>query len=87
MNEQKCAVCGKLMNLVKAGVSQRTGKPYDAFYSCPDRCKQPKGINTAGKDAFTVIAESLEEINKKLDILIGGKTTAGEEVNDSDILF
>lgn len=30
------------MKLVPAGVSKNTGKPYNAFYSCPNRCKQPK---------------------------------------------
>jgi hypothetical protein len=87
---QKCAICGKEMNLVKAGVSKRTGKAYSAFYSCPDRCKQPIGINTFGKDI------TLEEIDKKLDRIIQylgvdpltDKTNeALETINTEDIPF
>ncbi len=37
-----CAVCGKPMNFIKAGVSRTTGKAYNAFWGCPDKCKQPK---------------------------------------------
>jgi hypothetical protein len=30
----KCTACGEEMRLIKAGVSKKTGKPYNAFYSC-----------------------------------------------------
>lgn len=30
----KCTSCGEEMRLVRAGVSKKTGKPYNAFYSC-----------------------------------------------------
>ena len=32
-----CAKCGGEMRLIPAGVSKKTGKPYQAFYSCLDR--------------------------------------------------
>lgn len=76
--EQKCVICGKEMKLIKAGVSKRTGKPYEAFYSCPDRCQQPKGINTAGKSV------SLESIDKKLDrILAYYEDTITKKTNEA----
>jgi len=41
----ECVMCGKTMSLIKGGVSKKSGKPYDAFYSC--ECGQtfnpPKG--------------------------------------------
>jgi hypothetical protein len=35
----ECPKCGATMKFVAAGVSQKTGKPYTAFYACPS-CKQ-----------------------------------------------
>lgn len=39
---ENCKVCGKPMRLIPAGISKATGKPYEAFMACPDKCKQPK---------------------------------------------
>jgi len=37
----KCNIHGEDMKLVPAGMSKKTGKPYNAFYACPDRsCKE-----------------------------------------------
>ena len=36
----KCETCGSELNFVPAGVSKRTGKEYNAFWSCPNKCKQ-----------------------------------------------
>ena len=42
-----CPNCNSEMRLVKAGISHKTNKPYNAFYSCPN-CKEtvnpPKNI-------------------------------------------
>jgi len=38
----QCQVCGNELKLIPAGISKNTGKPYNAFYSCPNRCQQPK---------------------------------------------
>ena len=43
--EKKCQICGKVMNLIPAGVSKKTGKPYQAFYACPDKCVQPRSTS------------------------------------------
>ena len=32
-----CDSCGNTMNLVKAGISKKTGKSYKAFWSCPEK--------------------------------------------------
>lgn len=45
MTNQTCKVCGMEMKFVKAGISKSTGKPYDGFWACPERCKQPKPNN------------------------------------------
>ncbi len=34
-----CPNCGAEMKYINAGISKKTGKPYGAFYSCPD-CKK-----------------------------------------------
>lgn len=41
---QVCAVCGQPMIQIPAGVSKTTGRPYQAFMACPNRCKQPKPV-------------------------------------------
>lgn len=38
--EPICSSCGSFKKLVPAGVSKATGKPYNAFYSCPNRCRE-----------------------------------------------
>ena len=35
----ECPNCSAVMKLVMAGVSKKSGKPYNAFYSCPE-CKE-----------------------------------------------
>lgn len=37
---KRCIVCGKEMKFVNAGVSKSTGKPYNSFWACPDKCRQ-----------------------------------------------
>lgn len=37
-----CAVCGKEMKQIPAGVSKTTGKPYNSFFACSNKCKQPR---------------------------------------------
>ena len=42
-----CPVHDLAWSLVPAGVSNKTGKPYNAFYACPDRgCDErpPRGV-------------------------------------------
>jgi hypothetical protein len=48
-----CLVCGKEMNYIPAGTSKRTGQPYEAFWACPDKCKQPKEEKPKPVDTFS----------------------------------
>jgi hypothetical protein len=38
--ENLCPICGQPLKLIPAGISKGTGKAYQAFWSCPNRCKQ-----------------------------------------------
>lgn len=40
----QCTQCGSEMKQIPAGVSKKTGKPYDAFMACPNKCG--RGGNT-----------------------------------------
>jgi len=42
-NLMNCEKCGSPLKLIPAGVSKKNGKPYSAFYSCPNKCQQPNG--------------------------------------------
>jgi len=65
METKKCAVCGKEMKFVPHGVSKKTGRPYEEFWSCPDRCKQP----TKAQLGEQMIFDELKAINERLDKL------------------
>lgn len=40
MPDKRCIECGAILKLIPAGVSKSTGKPYKAFYACPDKHRQ-----------------------------------------------
>jgi hypothetical protein len=47
--EPKCPICGGEMKLVPAGISKKTGKPYNSFYACKTwECKGTVNIPTEG---------------------------------------
>jgi len=56
-----CTICGAEMRLIKAGVSKKTGKPYNAFYSCPN-CKKTQNI---GNNNFSSTNKSFIQVEKK----------------------
>lgn len=35
-----CTICGQNLSQIPAGVSKKTGKPYNAFMACPNKCQQ-----------------------------------------------
>jgi hypothetical protein len=37
----QCSTCGNELKLVPAGVSKSTGKAYNSFLACPNKCRQP----------------------------------------------
>ena len=84
MNNQtppQCDSCGTEMKLVPAGVSQRTGKSYSAFWSCPHNreCGGKTILATPKKgtmakplkeyDQGEAILKGLREIYAKIDNL------------------
>lgn len=40
-----CNQCGGELRHIKAGVSKKTGKPYNAFNACENGCKQFRAYN------------------------------------------
>lgn len=71
-----CIECGKPLRRIPAGVSKNTGKPYQAFWACPDRHKQgkpqqqasqPSTSDSGSRDTFLAIFEELQEIRKILE--------------------
>ena len=38
MEQQICPSCGQPMKWIAPGVSQKTGRSYSGFWSCPNRC-------------------------------------------------
>jgi len=49
--EDTCPQCGNDLKLVPSGISKKTGKPYNSFYSCSARCgyTQPtKSVESSG---------------------------------------
>lgn len=37
-----CAICQSELKFIPAGVSKKTGRPYQGFYACPNKCQQPR---------------------------------------------
>lgn len=76
-----CGTCGKPKKLVPAGVSKKTGKPYKAFYVCPDKCdstnwtgKSLKTPNNANLEALIGdVQASLFDLHGKVDELLNKK--------------
>ncbi len=72
----QCPQCGNDVRYIKAGVSQRTGKPYGAFYACSNKCgytvSEDSGLKkavppTANRDA--ILLDEIKAINERLDKL------------------
>lgn len=67
MKQDVCQGCGKIKSkLVPAGVSKKTGKPYQAFYAC-ENCKSVPKKTTNDLEArigakFMEIDERFKEI-------------------------
>lgn len=66
METKNCNVCGKQMRYIKAGVSKNTGKPYDAFYSCPDRCRQ---VKKQDGETMKIIGDILADLQAQIDLI------------------
>ena len=54
-----CPLCGGLINHIRAGVSKRTGKPYNEFWACSDRsCEYTWHPTTKPKEETVEIKET-----------------------------
>jgi len=67
------------MKLVPSGISKRTGKPYDAFYSCPNNREcgsKPISYGTSVKGT------NFQKVESKDNLLIDEIQTGFREVNE-----
>ena len=83
-----CSACEMEMKLVPAGISQRTKKPYNAFYSCDKRaggCGATQNCDsgaetTAPKSAKWSSIEELEARVSAIEEKLGMKEVSVEEI-------
>jgi hypothetical protein len=79
MNVKECPVCHGALRVQPAGVSKSSGKPYPAFYACPNRCNlrgkmdtrvepkaTPEGWSEVGKG--TLPSQGSQEIRR--DVIV-----------------
>ena len=87
-----CPNCNQDMKLIPAGVSKTSGKPYKAFYSCPD-CKATQ--NAEEKKAYLPPASTpvkngvnmdMMRLAYRKDLMICLIEKFGETANNIDIL-
>jgi hypothetical protein len=75
-----CPNCGFTLKTIPAGVSKKTGKPYEAFQSCSNfQCKYTQRIGSQqnkeglekavpnGNDKILLVLDELRVTNKRLD--------------------
>lgn len=74
----KCPTHEKIMKLIPAGISRKTGKPYDAFYACTVfNCKETAPAMNEPSYEELEDKKILEEMEKSVE-------ENGEEVEDDD---
>lgn len=96
---QNCQICGSEMKLIPAGTSKKTGKPYQSFMACPNKCKSPINNTRPEKPQYSnehvelmnFIGEQFANINKRMDgqarYLKSWREGTTEDVNVKDIQF
>ncbi len=60
-----CQICGSELSLIPAGVSKKTGKPYNSFMACPNKCKSPLN-NTVPQTTGSRILPTIKENDKEV---------------------
>ena len=62
MNNELCPICGAAFKVVPAGISKKTGKPYNSFIACSTMgCKgKPGGVGIAAPIPQNNIAQAQE---------------------------
>jgi len=67
-----CQICGETMVLRPAGISKKTGRPYEEFWSCPNYKTHPKTTyepikETSDQIIIDELQEGFKELNARLD--------------------
>lgn len=78
---KQCPICQSSIKLIPAGVSKRTGKPYNEFYACSNRtCDyiyregQPIQPQASRLDSLAIyLKDEFKKIHDKLDFILNGK--------------
>lgn len=83
MENKTCFSCHSEMRYVKAGVSKTSGKPYDAFWACPNKCRQPYARPAPQNPANNEIKGVLEGL-KCLPCLMVGKSVPAALVQQGE---
>ena len=78
--QNNCPVCGSELKLIPAGVSKKSGKAYNSFVACPNKCKtswnstpsapQSPASPESKVNGELLIIERIDAINARLDKLI-----------------
>ena len=63
-----CKECGEKLNLIPAGISKKTGNPYEAFYSCPNRHNQNYKPELGSTATNPAIEAKKDEIRATLSV-------------------
>lgn len=76
----QCQSCNQPLKLIPAGVSRKTGKSYNSFYACINKCQQPfsQSPQTTGspttreneQTGFQVLTEHIVALEAKVDSLV-----------------
>lgn len=60
----QCTTCKSEMRLVPAGVSKNTGRPYNAFWACDNKCPKPSAVQKKTDQYEKVIDYKSEKIGE-----------------------
>ena len=72
----KCATCSQELKVIPAGVSKKTGRAYNSFTACPNKCQQPRSQGSSstpshsGDDGFKIMADEFIALKNKIEELL-----------------
>lgn len=66
-----CVICQEPLRLIPAGISRKTNKPYQAFFACPNKCKQTPKPSGSNQILMEEIVGFRKEMNERLDEING----------------
>jgi len=81
MAELQCPICGKDMKIVPAGISKKSGKPYDSFAACTDYgCRGTLKLDPQGTPKPNAWSNAQKSVTNTTSQNIA-KFEAGKEAN------